>query len=77
MVELDQAAIQTLAQLRRQSACASAPWKRACRLASTIRDEFAAEIAFEERWSEWLDATLDDPDAQQALRPALLEGHDP
>ena len=38
------------------------------------RDEIQADIAFDEQWSEWLDFTLDDPQAQEALRPALEMG---
>ena len=38
------------------------------------RDEIQAHIAFDEQWSEWLDSTLDDPQAQEALRPVLEMG---
>ena len=38
------------------------------------RDEIQAHIAFDEQWSEWLDFTLDDPQAQEALRPVLEMG---
>ena len=38
------------------------------------RDEIQAHIAFDEQWSEWLDSTLDDPQAQEALRPMLEMG---
>ena len=38
------------------------------------RDEIQADIAFDEQWGEWLDFTLDDPQAQEALRPALEMG---
>ena len=73
MVELDQAAIQTLHSFA-GSLLRERPLEAGLPPGFEIRDEFAAEIAFEERWSEWLDATLDDPDAQEALRPALLAG---
>ena len=38
------------------------------------RDEIQADIAFDEQWGEWLDFILDDPQAQEALRPALELG---
>ena len=71
--ELDQAAIQTLHSFA-GSLLRERPLEAGLPPGFTIRDEFAAEIAFEDRWAEWLDAALDDPGAQQALRPALAEG---
>ena len=71
--ELDQAAVQTLHSFA-GSLLRERPLEAGLPPGFTIRDEFAAEIAFEERWSHWLDATLDDPGAQQALLPALAEG---
>ncbi len=71
--ELDQAAIQTLHSFA-GSLLRERPLEAGLPPGFTIRDEFAAEIAFEERWSQWLDAALDDPGAQRALRPALVEG---
>ena len=38
------------------------------------RDAIQADIAFDERWREWIDGALDDPQAQEALRPALTMG---
>ena len=71
--EFDQAAIQTLHSFA-GSLLRERPLEAGLPPGFTTRDEFAAEIAFEDRWSEWLDATLDDPDAQQALRPPLAVG---
>ena len=48
--------------------------RRACLPGFNVRDEIEAEVAFEKKWSEWLDTTLDDPEAQELLRPALEEG---
>ena len=71
--DLDQASIQTLhsfaATLLRER-----PLDAGLPPGFNVRDGIEAEIAFEKRWSEWLDDTLDDPDAQTALRPALAEG---
>ena len=71
--DLDQAAIQTLhsfaGRLLRER-----PLEAGLPPGFDIRDEIEADIAFDRRWSEWLDETLDDPEAQKALRPALLMG---
>ena len=71
--ELDQASIQTLHSFA-GSLLGERPLAAGLPPGFTIRDEIEAEIAFENRWAEWLDSILDDPDAQQALRPALTAG---
>ncbi len=71
--EFDQASIQTLHSFA-GSLLGERPLAAGLPPGFTIRDEIAAEIAFEDRWSAWLDAILDDPEAQQALRPALAAG---
>lgn len=38
------------------------------------RDAIQADTAFDDRWREWIDGALDDPQAQEALRPALEQG---
>ena len=70
VAELDQASIQTLHSFA-GSLLGERPLAAGLPPGFTIRDEIEAEIAFEDRWSAWLDTILDDPDAQQALRPAL------
>ena len=71
--ELDQASIQTLHSFA-GSLLGERPLAAGLPPGFTIRDEVEAEIAFENHWAEWLDATLDDPEAQQSLRPALSAG---
>ncbi len=71
--ELDQAAIQTLHSFAGRL-LGERPLAAGLPPGFTIRDEIAAEIAFEDRWSAWLDTTLEDPVAQDALRPALTAG---
>ena len=71
--ELDQAAIQTLHSFA-GSLLRERPLESGLPPGFTTRDAVAAEIAFENRWSEWLDLTLDDPATQNALRPALAVG---
>ena len=73
VAELDQAAIQTLHSFA-GSLLGERPLEASLPPGFAIRDEIEAEIAFENRWSAWLDATLDDPKAQQALRPGLAAG---
>ena len=73
VTELDQASIQTLHSFA-GSLLGERPLAAGLPPGFTIRDEIEAEIAFENRWAEWLDSILDDPDAQQALRPALNAG---
>ncbi len=73
VAELDQASIQTLHSFA-GSLLGERPLAAGLPPGFTIRDEIEAEIAFENRWAAWLDATLDDPEAQQALRPALAAG---
>ena len=70
---LDQAAIQTLHSFA-GSLLRERPLEAGLPPGFDIRDEIEADIAFDRRWSEWLDETLDDPEAQEALRPALAEG---
>ncbi|MYC93701.1 MAG: AAA family ATPase [Caldilineaceae bacterium SB0661_bin_32] len=70
MAELEQASIQTLHSFA-GSLLGERPLAAGLPPGFTIRDEIEAEIAFENRWTAWLDAALDDPMAQQALRPAL------
>ncbi len=71
--ELDQAAIQTLHSFAGRL-LGERPLAVGLPPGFNIRDEIAAEIAFEDRWSAWLDTTLEDPEAQDALRPALAAG---
>lgn len=71
--DLDQAAIQTLHSFA-GNLLRERPLEAGLPPGFNIRDEFEADIAFERRWSEWLDETLDDPEAQEALRPALKMG---
>ena len=71
--DLDQAAIQTLHSFA-GSLLRERPLEAGLPPGFDIRDEIEADIAFDRRWSEWLDETLDDPEAQEALRPALAEG---
>lgn len=70
VTELDQASIQTLHSFA-GSLLGERPLAAGLPPGFTIRDEIEAEIAFENRWTEWLDMVLDDPAAQQALRSAL------
>ena len=71
--DLDQAAIQTLHSFA-GSLLRERPLEAGLPPGFDIRDEIEADIAFDRRWSEWLDETLDNPEAQEALRPALAEG---
>ena len=71
--DLDQAAIQTLHSFA-GSLLRERPLEAGLPPGFNVRDEIEAEVAFEKKWSEWLDATLDDPGAQETLRPALEEG---
>ncbi len=71
--DLDQAAIQTLHSFA-GSLLRERPLEAGLPPGFDIRDEIEADIAFDRRWSEWLDETLDDPEAQEALRPPLAEG---
>ena len=73
VAELDQAAIQTLHSFAGRL-LGERPLAAGLPPGFNIRDEIAAEIAFEDRWSAWLDSTLEDPEAQDALRPALAAG---
>ena len=73
VAELDQAAIQTLHSFAGRL-LGERPLAAGLPPGFTIRDEIAAEIAFEDRWSAWLDTTLEDPEAQDALRLALAAG---
>lgn len=71
--DLDQSAIQTLHSFA-GSLLRERPLEAGLPPGFNVRDPIEAEVAFERKWSEWLDATLDDPEAQEALRPALEEG---
>ena len=71
--DLDQSAIQTLHSFA-GSLLRERPLEAGLPPGFNVRDAIEAEVAFERKWSEWLDATLDDPEAQEALRPALEEG---
>ena len=71
--DLDQASIQTLHSFA-GSLLRERPLEAGLPPGFNVRDEIEAEVAFEKKWSEWLDATLDDPEAQELLRPALEEG---
>jgi len=71
--DLDQSAIQTLHSFA-ASLLRERPMEAGLPPGFNVRDPIEAEVAFERKWSDWLDATLDDPEAQEALRPALEEG---
>ena len=71
--DLDQSAIQTLHSFA-ASLLRERPLEAGLPPGFNVRDPIEAEVAFERKWSEWLDATLDDPEAQEALRPALEGG---
>lgn len=71
--DLDQSAIQTLHSFA-GSLLRERPLEAGLPPGFNVRDAIEAEVAFERKWSEWLDATLDDPEAQEALRPALEGG---
>ena len=71
--DLDQASIQTLHSFA-GSLLRERPLEAGLPPGFNVRDAIEAEVAFEKKWSEWLDATLDDPGAQETLRPALEEG---
>ena len=71
--DLDQSAIQTLHSFA-ASLLRERPLEASLPPGFNVRDPIEAEVAFERKWSERLDATLDDPVAQEALRPALEEG---
>ena len=71
--DLDQAAIQTLHSFA-ASLLRERPLEASLPPGFNVRDVIEAEFAFERKWSEWLDATLDNPEAQEALRPALEKG---
>ena len=73
VAELDQASIQTLHSFAGRL-LGERPLAAGLPPGFTIRDEIESEIAFENHWAAWLDTALDDPDAQQALRPALTAG---
>ena len=71
--DLDHASIQTLHSFA-GSLLRERPLEAGLPPGFNVRDAIEAEVAFEKKWSEWLDATLDDPGAQETLRPALEEG---
>ena len=73
VAELDQASIQTLHSFAGRL-LGERPLAAGLPPGFTIRDEIESEIAFENHWAAWQDTALDDPDAQQALRPALTAG---
>lgn len=74
--DLDQASIQTLHSFA-GSLLRERPLEASLPPGFEIRDEIEADIAFDKRWSEWLNETLDDPEAQAALRPGLKTGITP
>ena len=71
--DLDQASIQTLHSFA-GSLLRERPLEAGLPPGFNVRDEIEAEVAFEKKWSEWLDGALDDPEAQESLRPALEQG---
>ncbi len=73
VADLDQASIQTLHSFA-GSLLRERPLEAGLPPGFGIRDEIESEVAFEKYWSDWLDTTLDDPEGQEALRPALVEG---
>ena len=73
VADLDQASIQTLHSFA-GSLLRERPLEAGLPPGFGIRDEIESEVAFEKYWSDWLDTTLDDPEGQEVLRPALAEG---
>ena len=71
--DLDRASVQTLHSFA-GSILNERPLEAGLPPGFQSRDEIQADIAFDEQWREWLDFTLDDPQAQEALRPALELG---
>ena len=71
--DLDRSSIQTLHSFA-GSILGERPLEAGLPPGFQSRDAIQADIAFDERWREWLDDALDDPQAQEALRPALEQG---
>lgn len=71
--DLDRASVQTLHSFAR-SILTERPLEAGLPPGFQPRDEIQADIAFDEQWNEWIDSTLDDPQAQEVLRPALEMG---
>ena len=71
--DLDRASVQTLHSFAR-SILNERPLEAGLPPGFQPRDEIQADIAFDEQWNEWIDSTLDDPQAQEVLRPALEMG---
>ena len=73
VADLDQASIQTLHSFA-GSLLRERPLEAGLPPGFNIRAGIESEVAFEKYWSDWLDTALDDPEGQEALRPALAEG---
>lgn len=71
--DLDRSSIQTLHSFA-GSILGERPLEAGLPPGFQSRDAIQADIAFDERWREWIDGALDDPQAQEALRPALEQG---
>lgn len=71
--DLDRSSIQTLHSFA-GSILGERPLEAGLPPGFQTRDAIQADIAFDERWKEWLDDALDDPQAQEALRPTLEQG---
>jgi len=71
--DLDQAAVQTLHSFA-GSLLRERPFEAGLPPGFQALDDIQADLAFEDRWSEWLDTTLDNLEAQEFLRPALMLG---
>ncbi len=71
--DLDRSSIQTLHSFA-GSILGERPLEAGLPPGFQSRDAIQADTAFDERWREWIDDALDDPKAQEALRPALEQG---
>ena len=71
--DLDRAAVQTLHSFA-GSLLRERPLEAGLPPGFQTIDDIQADLAFEDRWSEWLDTALDDPEAQESLRPTLMLG---
>lgn len=71
--DLDRSSIQTLHSFA-GSILGERPLEAGLPPGFQSRDAIQADIAFNDRWREWIDDALDDPQAQEALRPALEQG---
>ena len=71
--DLDRSSIQTLHSFA-GSILGERPLEAGLPPGFQSRDAIQADTAFDDRWREWIDGALDDPQAQEVLRPALEQG---